>query len=218
MTWRFPVRYFLKLFWENRCIFLLSGFLRALLILLSNCLSIQPFRYIFLLAIFYPQIVRFLLHPVVGMFLCHLLPAVDRIFSHCFGMSCFICIVLPFVDISLIFLFSGLFPQAVLLFYLVLPFSFLFQRIPASFLCFIIMACFRRFLCAFPVEFSILVLIFSFVIFEGIPIFSQTNFIPAYISLFNLVILFDDIYGSTWFIFSFPSWLFFILCILVMLK
>ena len=51
-----------------------------------------------------------------------------RIFFRCFGMSCFICIVLPFVGISLIFLLlpvvSGLFPQVVLLFFLVLPFPF----------------------------------------------------------------------------------------------
>ena len=35
------------------------------------------------------------------------------------------------------------------------------------------------FLFAFPVEFSILVLIFFFVAFEGIPIFSRSNFPPA---------------------------------------
>ena len=35
----------------------------------------------------------FFLHPVVGMFSCHLLPVVDRIFFSCFGMSCFVCIV-----------------------------------------------------------------------------------------------------------------------------
>ena len=60
----------------------------------------------------------FLLYPVVGMFYYHFLPVVDRIFFHCFGMSRFFCIVLPFVDISLIFLLSpvlsGLFPQVVL--------------------------------------------------------------------------------------------------------
>ena len=58
---------------------------------------------------------------VVGMFLCHGLPIVDRIFFRCFGMSCFVCIVLPFVDISLVFLLSlepsGLFPQVARLFF-----------------------------------------------------------------------------------------------------
>ena len=43
-------------------------------------------------------------------------------------------------------------------------FSLLFLHVPASFLRFIIFACFRRFLSAFPVEFPILVLIFFFVI------------------------------------------------------
>ena len=91
-------------------------------------------------------IVRFLLHPVVGMFSCHLYPVVGRIFFPCFWMSRFVCIVLPVVNISLIFLLSpvlsGLFPQVVLLFFLVLPLSFclyMFHRL--SFL-----ACFRRFL------------------------------------------------------------------------
>ena len=94
--------------------------------------------------IFY-KIVRFLLHPVVGMFLCHLLQVVSRIFFRCFGMFYFVCIVLPFVDMFSIFLLSpvllGLFLQVVLLFFLVLPFHFvptyssviLFQHIPASF-------------------------------------------------------------------------------------
>ena len=51
----------------------------------------------------------------------HLLSVVDRIFFRCFGMSCFVRIVLFFVDISLIFLLSpvisGLFPRVVLLFF-----------------------------------------------------------------------------------------------------
>ena len=75
-----------------------------------------------LVAIFSSKIVRFLSHPVVGMFSCHLLPVVDKFFFRCFGMSCFVCIVLAFVDISSIFLLSPvlsvLFPQVVLLFLL----------------------------------------------------------------------------------------------------
>ena len=78
----------------------------------------------------------FFLHPVVGMFLCHLLPVVDRTFFHCFGMSCFVCIVSPFVGISLVFylslVLSGLFPQVVWLFFPVLlcPFcSYIFQHL-----------------------------------------------------------------------------------------
>ena len=94
------------------------------------------------------------------MFLCHALPIVDRIFFRCFGMSCFVSLVLPFVDIFLIFLLSPvLYGSIVILSYVV--FSFLFLHIPASFLCFIILASFRRFfLFALPLEFPILVLIF----------------------------------------------------------
>ena len=90
----------------------------------------------FLVAMFFSKIVRFLLHPVVGMFSCNLLPGVDRILFRCFGMSCFVYIVLPFVNIYSIFLLlpvrSGLFPQVVLLFFLVLLFPFcsnIFQRL-----------------------------------------------------------------------------------------
>ena len=95
-------------------------------------LSIRLFCYVF----FIDKIVRFLLHPGVGMFSCYLLPVVGRIFFHCFGKSRFVCIVLPFVNITLIFLLSpvpsGLFPQVVLLLFLVLPFpfcSYMFQRL-----------------------------------------------------------------------------------------
>ena len=116
------------LFWVNRCVFPLSGLVRAFLILLSYCLSIRLFCYVLLVAIFLSKIVWFFLHPVIGLISCHLLPLVGRIFFRCFGMSCFVCIVLPFVDISLITLLlpllSGLFPQGVLLFFLVLPFPF----------------------------------------------------------------------------------------------
>ena len=95
-------------------------------------------------AIFLSKIVGSLLHPVVVIFYCHLLPIVDRIFFHCFGMSCFVCIVLPFVDIffnrhsfaSTFWFISSSFSCVV--------FSFLFLIIPASFFCFIIFACFCR--------------------------------------------------------------------------
>ena len=115
---------FLESFWVVRCIFPLWGLPRVLLVLLSYCLFIQPFRFTFSVAICSSRIVRFLWRLVVGMFLCHALPIVDRIFFRCFGMSCFVCIVLPFVDIILVSLFSpepsGLFPQVVLLFFLAL--------------------------------------------------------------------------------------------------
>ena len=96
----------------------------------------SAFLLCFLVAIFSSKIVRFLWHPVVGMFSCLSLPIVDRMYFRCFWKSCFVCIVLPFVDVSLIFLLSpahsGLYPQVVLLFFLVLPVpicSSLFQHL-----------------------------------------------------------------------------------------
>ena len=94
---------------------------------------------------------------------CHLPQLVGRIFFRCFGMFCFICIALPFVDIFLIFLLLpglfGLFPQVVL-FFLVLLFSFcpnVFQHFSFVLL---FSSVFVVFLSAFPVEFPIQVLIF----------------------------------------------------------
>ena len=104
--------------WVIRCVFPLWSLPRVHLVLLWYCLSIQPFRYAFSVAIFLFKIVRFLWRLVVGMFLCHALLIVDKIFFRCFGMSCFVYIVLPFVDISLVSLLSpepsSLFPQVVL--------------------------------------------------------------------------------------------------------
>ena len=140
----------------------------------------SAFSLCFIVAIFSSKTVWFLLHPVVGMFSCHSLPIVDRIFFRCFGKTCFVWIVLPFVDISLIFLLSpalsGLFPWVVLLFFLLLlvPFSSrLFQR-----------PCFFYHSGLFSVFFICVSSRIShpgfdsfFVLFEGIPIFSQTQFI-----------------------------------------
>ena len=107
---------------------------------------------------------------------------VDRIFFRCFGMSCFVCIVLPFVDISLIFLLSPalscLFSQVVLLFLPVLPVPFYLAYFSAS-LFFIILACFRSFFICVSSGTSHPGFDCFFVLFEGIPIFSQTNFAPA---------------------------------------
>ena len=142
------------------------------------------FSLCFLVAIFSSKIVRFLWHPVVGMFSCHSFPVVGRIFFRCFGKSYFVCIVLPFVDISLIFLLwpalSGLFTQVVLLFFsCVACFCFLFPLISAPLF-------FLSFWFVFVVYFICISSgIFHpgfdcfFVLFEGIPIFSQTNFAPA---------------------------------------
>ena len=146
----------------------------------------------FLVAVFQSKIVRFLLHPVAGMFLCNLLPVVDRIIFRWYGMFCFVCNVFPFVDISLIFLFSpvlsGLFPQLVLLSFLMLPFlfcSYIFQR-----LSFVLSFCpdFVDFLFAFPVEFPILVLIFSSYFLRESQFF-QKLISPLHI-LVNLILLY----------------------------
>ena len=62
------------------------------------------FGHLLLVAIFYSEIVQHLFHLVVGMFSYHLPQLVGRIFFRCFGMSCFVCILLPFLDVFLIFL------------------------------------------------------------------------------------------------------------------
>ena len=93
----FSILIFLVLLWVNWWVFPLLNLLRTLLILFLYCLSIRLFRCSL-------KIVRYLLHPVVGMFSCHLLSLAGKIFFPCFGMSCFICFVLLFVNISLIFL------------------------------------------------------------------------------------------------------------------
>ena len=107
--------FFLVAFWLIRCVFPLWGLPRVLLDLLVISFIHWAFSLYFFVAIFSFKIVRFLWRLVVGMFLCHALSVVDKIFFRCFGMSCFVCIVLPFVDISLVFLLSpgpsGLFPQ-----------------------------------------------------------------------------------------------------------
>ena len=95
---------------------------------------------------------------------CHLPQHVSRIFFRCFGMSCFVCVALSFVDIFVIFLFSpvlsALFPQVVLLFFLVLLFSLFGPS------CFSVSPLFYRFylfslffLSVFPIECPIQVLI-----------------------------------------------------------
>ena len=99
----------------------------AILILYSYCLSIRLFFMFFWLPHFRPNR-SVSSSPFVGMISRHLLPVFCRIFFRRFGMSYFICIALPFVDISLIFLHSTvrscLFPQVVLLSFQELPIPF----------------------------------------------------------------------------------------------
>ena len=151
-AWRFPVGYlFSVVLSKSMCISTLrpssSPFSSLVILFIHLALWFLFYFFFFLVTIFSSEIVRFLWHPVVGMFSCYPLPIADRIFC-CFGMFCCVCIVLPFVDISLISLLSpvlsGLFTQVVL-FFSRIAFSFLFPHISASFFCFIIFACFRCF-------------------------------------------------------------------------
>ena len=111
-------------------------------------------------------------------------------------MSCFVCIVLPFVDISLIFHIlpelSGLFPQVVLLFFSRVVFSILFPHIPGS-VGFTIFACFRRFVSAFPVEFPILVLTVSSCLLRGSQ-FSHTLISPCRLVRLTIIYYYYIIY------------------------
>ena len=117
------------------------------------------------------------------MFLCHLLRQVAKISFRCFGKSRFVFIVLPFGNIFLISNYSPvlsvLFPQVILLFFLVLPFIFCFYIFQGfSFVLSFWPVFVDFFICVFS-RISHLGLDFFFVLFEGIPIFSQTNFAPA---------------------------------------
>ena len=56
----------------------------------------SAFSLYFLVAIFSSKMVRFLWHPVIGMFSCHPFPVVNIIFFRCFGMFYLVCIVLPY--------------------------------------------------------------------------------------------------------------------------
>ena len=176
----------------NLCVFPLSVLLRVLLTLWACCLSIRVFCYVLLVAIFYSRIVQFLLHPVVSMCSYHLPQLVNRIFFRSFGVFCFACIALPFVDIFLIF-----YRQYFLVYFLMLFCYFscvaFFSFSPNMF---------RRF--SFVLSF-LSVFVFSFIsvsnlpsrfwffvhsLFKETPIFSQTNFAPTQVSSFNSSIFF----------------------------
>ena len=106
------------------------------------------------------------------MFSWHLPQLVGSISFRCFGISCFVCIVLPFVYISNLPSFASTFwfisSSSIVIFSSIAFFLFLSLHVPAFFLCFIILAFFRRFfLSVFPVEFPIQVLIFSSCILRG---------------------------------------------------
>ena len=146
MACRFPVGYFLVSFCVNRYVFPLLGLLQVLLVLLSYCLSIQPFRYVFWLPYFNPKSFGFF---GIRLLVCFcVIPSQLLIKFSFFVLECSVLSLLFYpLSISLISLFSpvlsGLFPQVVVIFSRV-AFSFLFLHIPASFFCFIILACFPR--------------------------------------------------------------------------
>ena len=177
----FQFNTFLVSFWVNRYVFPLSSLLRALLILLSYCLSIRPFRNVFRLPYFSPKSFDFL---CIRLLVCFRVISSQLLVEFSFVALEFPVLSVFFypLSISLIFLsstvFSGLFLLVVLFVCFFLCFLFLFVPTYSSvFPFFIILTCFRWFfLSAFPVKFPILVLIFVLVLFEGIPIFSQTNF------------------------------------------
>ena len=155
MVWRFPIWYFLMLFWVNRCVFSPSVLLRVFLTLFPCCLSIRLFCYVLLVAIFCSKIVLLL---VVGMFSCHLPLLSGRIFFVVLERR-FVLILLPYL--FLIFLLSpllfGLFPRILLSFFLCCFFFFcpnMFQHF-SSVLSFLLVV---YFLSTFLVEFSIQVL------------------------------------------------------------
>ena len=118
--------YFLVSFWVvSKCIFPFRAFSWVFLVLCAILfIHSAVFVMLFLVAIVLSiqKRSRSLWRLVVGMFSCNAHPVVVRIFFRsCFGMSCFVHIVLPFGDISLISLLStelsSLFPQVVLLFF-----------------------------------------------------------------------------------------------------
>ena len=147
------------------------------------CHIAYPFGFFVMSFVYHILVTNRYFFCIRALFLCHCLPLVHRIFFHCFGIFCFVCIFFPFIDISLIFILlparSGLFPRIVLLFFCV-GFCFLFLHVLGSFFCLIILACFRTFffICVSS-RISHSGFDFFYVIFKGIPIFSQINFLPA---------------------------------------
>ena len=159
----------------------------------------SAFSLCFLVAIFSYKNVRCLWRPVVGIFLCHAFPVFGRIFFRSFWMSCFVCIVLPFVDISLIAIISpelsGSFPKVVLLFFSCCLFHSV-PSFPGSFY-FTILACFRRFfLSAFTAEFPILVLTVSSSLLWGYK-FSHRLISPPH-RLVRLILLYYSFIPGHW--------------------
>ena len=123
VTWRFPIWYFLVLVWVSQFVFPLSSLLRVLIIVLSCSFSIWHFSYVLLVAILYGfYCIRLLVY------FCIMSPNKWVEFFFVVLECPVLSIVLPFVDISLIFLLSlvlfDLFLQVYCLIYLLLLFPF----------------------------------------------------------------------------------------------
>ena len=107
--------------WVNWRVFSPSVLLRNLSVFLC-CLSVRLFCYVLFVPYFVPKLL-FHGYPIVDICLCIHSVLADNIFFVGFGMSCFVCIVLPSFYIFFVFLLlpvpSGLFPQLVLFILLV---------------------------------------------------------------------------------------------------
>ena len=145
------------------------------------CQIVYPFGFfvVFLVAISFFQIVRFLLHPILGMFSYHLPPFVDRTFFRCFGMSYFV----PYYFTFRWYLFNlpsfastfWFISSSCIVNFLCVAFSFLSLHVPVSFLFGMFSYIFFRVSSRIsPLGFE-----FFFVLFEGIQIFPQSNFAHA---------------------------------------
>ena len=156
---------------------------------------------------------------------CYLFLLVGRIFFRCFGMLCFVCIVLPFLDIFLIFLllpeFSRLFPSSCIDILSCLAFSFLSRHVPVFFLCFILLSAFvcfffyLRFQSNFSSRFW-----FSVRVLLKEPRFSHklTSLLYRFVYLIWWCFLLIYILILHSFFFSFPPWFFSNLFFFVMVK
>ena len=136
MTKRFQIYYFLGVFfWMNEDVFS-SCVLLQVLTLFQCCFSIQFSITIFFVPIFCSKIVLFSSHSAVCMCLLIRPLLAGRIFFRCFGMTCFVRIVLSCLDIFLVILLSpvlsGLFSRLVLF---VLLLRLLFSSPPNMFQC-----------------------------------------------------------------------------------
>ena len=155
---------FFRVFW----VFFLE-FYRVLLVLLSYCLYIQSFRYTFSVAIFSSKIVRFLWGLVVGTFL---LMEFSFVVFECPVLS---ILYYPLSTSLLSPELSGLFPQEVLLFFLVLSFAFCSHIFQVLFVLPFWTVFVDIFICVSSLIF-LLVLTVSSGFLRGAPIFLHTNF------------------------------------------